>query len=84
MERVKILGNKFGLPIIYSQGNRFICLIIFKRMAQEVTARFPSLQTTLNDDYKSASCSKGQNRQQSTKRYTSLLEQLMAQSLFSL
>lgn len=43
VERVKILGNKFGLPIIYSQGNRFICLIIFKRMAQEVTARFPSL-----------------------------------------
>lgn len=29
-------------------------LFIFKRMAQEVTARFPSLQTTLNDDYKSA------------------------------
>lgn len=58
MERVKILGNKFGLPIIYSQGNLFICFIIFKCMAQEITAHFPSLQTMLNNDYKSASCLK--------------------------
>lgn len=34
-----------------------------------------------NDDYKSASCSKGQNRHWSAKRYTSLSEQLVAQSL---
>lgn len=53
-------------------------------MAQEVTTHFPSLQMTLNNDYKSASCLKGQNRQWSAKHYTLLLEQLMAESLFSL
>lgn len=56
-KRVKILGNKFGLPIIYSQDNQLICFIIFKSMAQEITAHFPSLQVTLNNDYKSASWS---------------------------
>lgn len=53
-------------------------------MAQEVTTHFPSLQMTLNNDYKSASCLKGQNRQRSAKQDTLLLEQLMAESLFSL
>lgn len=53
-------------------------------MAQEVTAHFPSLQMTLNNNSKSASCLKGQNRRQSVKHDTSLLEQLRAESLLSL
>lgn len=57
-----------------------IYLILKNCMAQEVTAHFPSLQMTLNNDYKSASCLKGQNRQQSAKHYTLLLEQLMVEA----
>lgn len=42
-------------------------------MAQEVTAHFPSLQMTLNNNSKSASCLKGQNRRQSAKHDTSFI-----------